>query len=445
VEAPPLPFAKRGAAAWPEVEAVLGRALAKRPTDRFADLAAFAAALRGAGSTPTVPRPTPAIARRGPEDDLLERAIDVYALDGEATRDGPSSTPRASVNFGAGGVAYALHRFAARRGDARLLALADVWIQKAFTLARGDEAFSNAELDAARTKVGVSSLFNGPTGLLCVRALVSNAQGDRSGASTALAAFLEGVSIADPVVDLTLGRAGALLGCAELLESMRGDASVIGIPALVAAGNAIATDLARLVEIEDLASVVRFETLGVAHGLSGVLFALLRWSRATGAAPPAIARRRLEELAGRSEPHGLGLRWPIFIARPEPSFFDGWCNGAAGHALVFALAHEVLGPGGFGEIAERAAHTAWSAQNPGGTLCCGLGGMAYALAAVHRIGGGRRWLERARVLARRAALDRSDRFPRDALYKGALGVAVLADGLREDGATAMPLFEPSPF
>src|SRR5689334_73828 len=42
VHRPALPFAARGVPAWPEVEAVVGRALAKQPTERFPDVASLA-------------------------------------------------------------------------------------------------------------------------------------------------------------------------------------------------------------------------------------------------------------------------------------------------------------------------------------------------------------------------------------------------------------------
>lgn len=47
--------------------------------------------------------------------------------------------------------------------------------------------------------------------------------------------------------------------------------------------------------------------------------------------------------------------------------------------MVFALAHDVLQFGRFGEVAERAALSAWAAETRLGTLCCGLGGIGYAL------------------------------------------------------------------
>ncbi|HKS23622.1 MAG TPA: serine/threonine-protein kinase, partial [Thermoanaerobaculia bacterium] len=43
---PPLPFTKRDLPPWPEVEAILARALAKDPAQRFPDVAALAEALR---------------------------------------------------------------------------------------------------------------------------------------------------------------------------------------------------------------------------------------------------------------------------------------------------------------------------------------------------------------------------------------------------------------
>lgn len=53
VTRPPRPFAARGVAAWPSVERVLARALAKHPEDRFADVAWFARAF-AATETSTV-------------------------------------------------------------------------------------------------------------------------------------------------------------------------------------------------------------------------------------------------------------------------------------------------------------------------------------------------------------------------------------------------------
>jgi eukaryotic-like serine/threonine-protein kinase len=76
-------------------------------------------------------------------------------------------------------------------------------------------------------------------------------------------------------------------------------------------------------------------------------------------------------------------------------------------------------------------------------LCCGLGGRAYALLALHRASGDEYWLKGARGLVERALRPRvaDDPFALS-LYKGALGPAVLAAELPTPAVASMPLFEP---
>ncbi len=102
----------------------------------------------------------------------------------------------------------------------------------------------------------------------------------------------------------------------------------------------------------------------------------------------------------------------------------------------------MLGDPRFRRLAEGAAWNAWEAPDPHGTLCCGLAGRAYALLNLHRHGGGAEWLTRARELADRAALaiERTAEAP-DSLYKGAVGVAVLAADLARPADAVFPFFE----
>jgi hypothetical protein len=93
-------------------------------------------------------------------------------------------------------------------------------------------------------------------------------------------------------------------------------------------------------------------------------------------------------------------------------------------------------------VAARAALSAASSASTVGTLCCGQGGIGYALLALHRLTGSQAWLQQARAAAQRAAADRSRLLPRDALFKGALGVALLAEDLENPARAAMPLIEP---
>jgi serine/threonine-protein kinase len=110
--------------------------------------------------------------------------------------------------------------------------------------------------------------------------------------------------------------------------------------------------------------------------------------------------------------------------------------------MLFALAHQLLKESNFGELAERAAISACSSPSSLGTLCCGQGGIGYAMLSVFRLTGADVWLQRARTAVRRAAADRSKHFLRDALYQGAVGVALLTEDLQDPDGAAMPLFEP---
>lgn len=374
--------------------------------------------------------------------DLPDVALRRYALAGKLFRDGPVDAPFASINYGAGGIAYAIYRIAQRRDDPSLLALADAWTQKALALASRRKAFYNADLGIKPGTVGKISLFHSASGLHCVRALVSMATGDSKGANRAIESLVAASRRPCPNPDLTLGKAGLLLGCAELMEAMPAS-GFFEKENLRTRGAEIAGELHTLVRSQHIATSESVTALGIAHGWGGLVFALLRWTRATGKdADPALALK-LDELASLAQPHRKGLRWPVHNSNVPAVFTDGWCNGAAGQAMLFALAQDVFHAKRFGEVAERAAMSAWASKLQLGDLCCGQGGIGYAMAALYRLSGSAVWLKLARGAARRAAADRSKHFLRDALYKGAVGIAVLVEDLKQPETAAMPLFEPT--
>jgi len=73
--------------------------------------------------------------------------------------------------------------------------------------------------------------------------------------------------------------------------------------------------------------------------------------------------------------------------------------------------------------------------------CCGLAGSAYGILSLYRETHDRTWLRRAEGLANRAfAATRRSAMP-TSLYKGTLGVAVLAADLLAAEGSSMPLFE----
>jgi len=119
-----------------------------------------------------------------------------------------------------------------------------------------------------------------------------------------------------------------------------------------------------------------------------------------------------------------------------------WCNGAAGFVHLWLAAERVLGGDDHRDWALRAAWTAQAAATAPGDLCCGFAGRAYALLAMHRQTGDDRWLARARVHAEQAVSSvRVSTLRRDSLYKGEIGVALLAAELEDPEYACMPLFE----
>jgi eukaryotic-like serine/threonine-protein kinase len=445
VEDEPIGFEQRRVLAWPELEGILRRALDKNPAARFENLRSVANALSA-----LLPVAQQRARRVSPPcvgsrvGDRLNDVLERYAPRGEVARKGLAEAPFASVSYGAGGIAYALLKVAQHRNDPQLLAAADLWAQKAYAMTAREDAFYNPALQVERATVGAISLFHSESGLHCVRALVSAAQADSDSANRAIAAFASHAQRPyaghDPLgsIDVTRGEAGLLLGCAELVESIQ-DLPGFDLGAVRASGEGIAGHLAALLQAETIESS-SLTSLGIAHGWAGLIFALLRWAHATQGNPEAALRVRLEELAILAEPNGTGLRWPV--RTDSSTFMDGWCNGAAGYAMLYALAYSVLREARFAVIAEQAAISAHLGATTNGSLCCGQGGIGYGLLTLHRLTGDTVWLQRARSAARQAEVYGLKQLPRDALYQGALGVALLTDDLNDAAGGAMPLFEP---
>jgi serine/threonine-protein kinase len=167
----PLPFASRGVAAWPSVEAVLGRAMAPDARDRFADVDAFSRALASA-TVPTHGRPRwPASATRA-LDSALDEVRNVAPTTGSA-RD----------------VAWFGLRSALAFGDAELLAAADILSRR-----------------AGRDWPGQA-----------VAAHVAQARSDQRTASRSVAGFIAAVAR----LRSEAGTAAAILVAATLLEDAR--------------------------------------------------------------------------------------------------------------------------------------------------------------------------------------------------------------------------------
>ncbi len=425
-ERPPLSFSAQGCLPWPSMEAALGRALSKDPCDRFPDMRAFAAAIRGAALPESAPLPRRLEAASALYDDVLTRA----QKGGDLFEGGFAEAPYSSVNMGAAGLAYMLYRASLLRSDPGLIALADLWAHRAEARATEERAFYDGD-EMTEESLGAVSPYHTMSGVWAVRALVASALAETTVATLAKEAFVASGSAPCERGDLTLGKAGVALAALELhVASPSSDLLTFAE--------------AKLGEAESLHTSMDY--LGIAHGEAGLLYTALRLAEAKGGALSDDHVTRLDALAARAEPMGRGVRYRrragVSGREAMGDYVPGWCNGGAGMVFLWLAAARVTGQSRWVEEAIRAGYGASDHPDNYGDLCCGLGGRAYSLLALGRATGDARYFDRARELADRAATSiRVKAFRRDSLFKGEIGVALLAAEIESPELARMPLFE----
>jgi eukaryotic-like serine/threonine-protein kinase len=442
-EEQPLPFAERNTLPWPQLEELLLKCLSKRPEDRLPDMSAVAerlGAMRDAVPVPTGgPRNDVAPARR-----LLDEVLERVGFEGALVSEGLPQAPTSSLNYGAAGIAYALYRLAGVRDDPVLLALADMWVTRARAHMDDKDGCFCPELDITPETVGRSSTFHSGAGVEAVSAIVAHARGDVAARKVAIRAFLERSHLPSVSLDLTIGRCSSLLGCCLLLDTLV-TADVTEGDEIRRFGDRWAQEIrAEVIAFPPIGNPGEIAYMGAAHGWAGILYALLLWDEVTGRAPAPELAMRLDELALSAQPWGRGLRWPIRTGGAS-SYMGGWCNGSAGFVHLFTLAWRTSRNDRWLRLAEQAAWTTWEADDPVSSLCCGRSGRAYALLNLYRHTDEAAWHERARELALRAAAHAANGVEQgriDSLYKGLLGVSLLAAEIEVPTQARMPFFEP---
>jgi serine/threonine-protein kinase len=437
--------------AWPDVERILRRALSKNAGDRYDSLAAFLSDLKAvhvpvrSAERPAEGRSSVASSPAGA--DLIDDVLHRVGLQGPLLSGKLAMSPRCSINYGASGIAYGLYRLACNRASAELLSMADVWSARSAASIDRENAFYDKRVGITLAKVGSVSLFHSVGGVFFVQALISHALGDSVSQQAAQEAFVRSSRLPCENVDLTLGQCSTLLGCTLLLD-IPSHAPLIdptGVRALGEDMHAAVWD--RITTYPSVPSATQLPFLGIAHGWAGVIYASLRWSEVLGMAVPPATESRLYELAACGDESDKGIRWPVRprAAKGRQEFMSGWCNGSAGQVFLWVMAHRLLSDELFLRLAERAALYSWDTAHELEAienLCCGLAGCAYALLNLFKHTGDQVWLQRARILARRA-VERSLSVSNggDGLYKGRLGVALLVSDLSDPDLSSMPVFE----
>ena len=459
-EESPLPFVRRGAVPWPDVEKLLAQALSKHVTGRFPSVHEFAHRLKqvvlGERDEPLMGMNAVGADAKAAEE-LLNGLLQRVGYSGPLLASPLTVAPTSSVYYGIAGIAYALYRIACVRGDAALLSLADVWATKAKRNIESSEAFYSSVMNLTSQTVGHISPYHTASGVHCVQALISQAMDDIVMQRSAIEAFVATSKAPCQNLDLVLGRSGTLL-ISSLLLDKAADSALLNRSSLLELGNrmlqGIWDEINAFAPIQECSEITH---LGMAHGWAGFLYATLCWCQSSGSALPKAFKERLAQLAVCAESKGHGARWQWNIQqhgrKRESNYMPGWCNGSAGFIHLWTLAHQEFGDEEYLALAEKAAWNAWEEADNIGNLCCGLAGRAYGLLNLYRYSGERDWLSHAKELAYRAAV--SQDFPglyatapykaldarSNSLYKGEIGVAVLVAELSRPEESCMPFFE----
>jgi serine/threonine-protein kinase len=437
--AEPLPLEKRGIREFAEIEQAIFRALSKEPATRFASLKEFASALEAAKPTAMPSVSVIGGKRKAFSDSVLQR----LSLDGPLFRGKYPKAPFLSINYGAAGAAYALYRLAVLHSDAEQLACADAWATRAHAQRTVSGAFYNEEMGLPADKIGAISPYHTASGVFLVRTLIAHAMGDFVTVQNSILGYVAAGDQPCENLDLTLGLCSVLVGSSLLVEAIPQHVLVDHAP-LMALGDRIAQKIQEEVaSFPAISECKELTLLGIAHGWAGLLYAQMQWARARKREPGPEIRARLHELGELGEAQGTGMRWKIRLdakRRPQDHYMSGWCNGSAGLVFLWVLAHEVYKEARFLELAEKAARNAWESGERASTLCCGSAGSAYALLAMHRAVGDRVWLTRSEEMLERAIRHASAGVD-CSLYKGNLGVALLAQEIEHPSWSAMPIFE----
>jgi serine/threonine-protein kinase len=429
---PPAPFTAQHVTAWDPVESVLHRALAKEPTERFASMKDFEAALAVAAQT----RPVISARHKPCHLSLAPRMLDSLA---DMSQKHVIIPPTASVNYGAAGIAYLLYRAACLLGRYELLASAELWIRRAQE-ANGIDGYYSQELGITEDNVGRTALYHGPPGIHFVEALIQLAMGNSPAAQRATRRFVKTGRQSTPLADLVTGDPGLLLGCALLYEAA--DLGQCTYDDLLQYGDFLYERIwATSVDSKGLMLGRTPSYLGIAHGVAGALYATLQWARATRKplSDPAVTEiAHLESIAQRRAGR---VWWPRNTESNE--VWSGWCHGTAGHALLWTLVFDVTHNQRFLDLAIGAGEDCWARPSPStGHLCCGSAGHAYAMLSLYRHTGSGLWIDRAQDLyARAASFVGKPAMRALSLYKGDLGVCALELDLAHPEDAAMPLFE----
>jgi len=434
----PRSFSMLRAMEEPALEAVLLKALHKAPALRFPTVKELELALEA------IPKRADVDVKRRDLRVLREfLSGEIENLKAQILIDMATKPPLSSVNMGLAGVAYGVMRIACSFKSGELLAQADQLAEYASTLQSRREAFYDSGL-MNESLYGRQSVFNASPGVSYVRALIAICRADLPVAESAVEDFLRESRGIDKL-DITFGRAGTLIACANLYSAGRIlNHSVIGKVKFF--GSELESQLQDEMDALQRASPGVIQGfLGMAHGWAGYLYAVIRWRIALLKPLPEKIIYYLDLLTRLQEPIGRGAHWPRNTAEPNWGYLSGWCNGAAGFLQLWLAAYELTGDAAYLDLAEKSAWTTWDSAESSVDLCCGSAGRAYALLRHFEATEKSEWYDRGIILAERAvAGSQSLNGTWIGLFKGKIALTALASDVVNSYSFSMPFLGAEP-
>jgi serine/threonine-protein kinase len=410
IEAPMVPFAERGIHGFDELERIIAKMLAKRPSERYSSLQECISDLDQVSGSPAVLR---AETRR-----LTLK--DVPTLSSCANNNAPSpfQAPSASINFGGAGVAYALLRAAHALDDHSLIRAADVWACHAnIWMEQGPEGSFCEKIGITPRAVGPYSALHRREGVTLVQALIAHSQLDTISLRRLCASFLTGIHRQEAPLEFILGKAGMLNTIQQLSYLVEENQPFIKV------GKELVDDMLREIASFSEISQSPIRYLGFAHGWAGILYSLLAWGRRyeTDIIPGLVPV--LKQVASHRVDTRLGSFWSYRFDHPtQEGDMASWCNGTAGFILLWTEAYLATQDTQWLELAKDAARHCVTYFENINSVCCGLAGRAYALAILGSVSGEQKWVDAALRCLQRTALvvPEVSSYPHS-LFKGVLG------------------------
>lgn len=428
-----------------QMAAVIKKALSRTPSERHESMQHMLQAFQAAIEATTTSSST---IHASDNKNRLKAASQFY-LDNKdvIVRSIGDRAPRASITYGAAGVAILLANMSRTLSDPRLLTESDVILSSAMT--RDDyHAYYNEAIPITESEVGRNSLYHTRTGILCAAAEIAVARGDLYELDRAIAGFLLSASTDSKNDDLTLGSAGLLVGSARLIEAM----NHLGTHQSALIRDFGDTILDRIWNASTSLSSGPLATgqyLGLAHGIAGILYGTLRFCMTGRRALPKTFMAHLEHLMMTATQNEDACVWPARMARDD--YQSSWCNGSAGFILLWCEAYEAMQESKLLGVARRAGkgleillkeegrREFISSADAAASLCCGRSGAGFAFLRLYHLTGEALWYELAASCLPNVSdphsffLDGSH-----SLYKGRIGMLALLNALCNPHERRMP-------